>query len=383
MSTPVIQGWCPGALRPMASGDGLVVRIRLRGGRMTPDQVRQIAGLSATHGNGLMDLSARANLQLRGVTPDSHAPLIAALTGMGLIDRDEQVESRRNILISPFWREGDDTQRIAADLAQRLSAPDAPALPGKFGYAIDIGSSPVLREASADIRVERLADGALIVRAEGMQSGARATADTAADAMLHLARWFVAAGGVNEGRGRMAALVARGAPAPESFHEVPAPMAQPFVPMPGLCAAGALVGLAFGQTDPVTLTALAALGPLRLTPWRMLLVEGLRAMPDLTGLITVSNDPMLRVVACTGAPGCLQAHQPTRDLASRLAPHVPQGSLLHVSGCAKGCAHPGPAALTLTATPRGFHLIRRGAASATPALPDLNPVTPDHLIETS
>lgn len=37
MSVPIIQGWCPGALRPMASGDGLVVRIRLPGGRMTPD----------------------------------------------------------------------------------------------------------------------------------------------------------------------------------------------------------------------------------------------------------------------------------------------------------------------------------------------------------
>jgi precorrin-3B synthase len=381
MSAPVIQGWCPGALRPMQSGDGLVVRIRLSGGRMVPDQARRIAELAATHGNGLMDLSARANLQLRGVTPDSHAPLIAALTDMGLIDRDAQVESRRNILISPFWREGDDTQRIAADLAHRLAAPDAPALPGKFGYAIDIGSSPVLREASADIRVERLADGGLIVRAEGMESGASATAATAADTMLHLARGFIAAGGINQGRGRMAALVARGVALPDTFHEVPAPTAQPFTPLPGLYAAGVMVGLAFGQTGPATLTALAALGPLRLTPWRMLLIENLRAMPDLPGLITVSNDPMLRVVACTGAPGCLQAHQPTRDLARRLAPHVPKRSLLHVSGCTKGCAHPGPAALTLTATPRGFDLIRRGAAADPPTLTALNPVTPAHLTE--
>ena len=26
---PIVQGWCPGALRPMLSGDGLVVRVRL------------------------------------------------------------------------------------------------------------------------------------------------------------------------------------------------------------------------------------------------------------------------------------------------------------------------------------------------------------------
>ncbi len=379
MSAPVIQGWCPGALRPMASGDGLVVRIRLPGGRMTPDQARRIADLAAAHGNGLLDLSARANLQLRGVTPESHTPLIAALTAMGLIDRDAEAEARRNILIAPFWREGDDTQRIAANLAHLLAAPDAPALPGKFGSAIDTGPTPVLREVSADIRVERLSDGGLIARAEGMESGARVAPEMAADTMLRLARWFVSAGGLQDGRGRMAALVTRGMPAPEPFHEVPATMAQPFVPAPGLVRAGALVGLAFGQTDPETLSALAALGPLRLTPWRMLLIEGLCDMPDLPGLITSAADPLLRVVACTGAPGCLQAHQPTRDLARRLAPHVPHGGLLHVSGCAKGCAHPGPAALTLTATPRGFDLISRGAATGTPALSGLSPVTPAHL----
>jgi precorrin-3B synthase len=379
MSVPIIQGWCPGALRPMASGDGLVVRIRLPGGRMTPDQARRIAALAATHGSGLMDLSARANLQLRGVSAASHGPLIAALTEMGLIDRDAEAEARRNILISPFWREGDATRRIATDLAQALAAPDAPHLPGKFGYAIDIGPSPVLREASADIRVESLADGALIVRAEGMECGARVPVEGAAQAMLGLARWFIAAGGVQQGRGRMAALIARGAPAPEAFHEVPARPPLPFRPEPGLVRAGALVALAFGQTDPATLTALADLGPLRLTPWRMLLVEGARQMPDLPGLVTSAADPMLRVVACTGAPGCLQAHRPTRDLARRLAPHVPPGCLLHVSGCAKGCAHPGPAALTLTATARGFDLVRNGTASGPPSRTALDPVLPAHL----
>ena len=30
MSAPQVKGWCPGAHRPMMSGDGLVVRIRPR-----------------------------------------------------------------------------------------------------------------------------------------------------------------------------------------------------------------------------------------------------------------------------------------------------------------------------------------------------------------
>jgi precorrin-3B synthase len=43
---------------------------------------------------------------------------------------------------------------------------------------------------------------------------------------------------------------------------------------------------------------------------------------------------------------CPQATVETRDLARRLAAHV-EGRL-HVSGCAKGCAHPRAADVTLT-----------------------------------
>ena len=135
-------------------------------------------------------------------------------------------------------------------------------------------------------------------------------------------------------------------------------------PLPGHCAQGQLVGFEFGQMQAETLAALADLGPLRVTPWRMLLIEGAAEAPHIPGVITRADDPMLRVVACTGAPGCLQAHAATRPLARALALRVKE--TLHVSGCAKGCAHPGPAPLTLTATPAGFALIRDGTASGTP-----------------
>lgn len=88
---PIVQGWCPGALRPMESGDGWVVRIRPYGGRLNPVQVQGIADLSQRFGNGLIDLSSRANLQLRGVTPDTHTPLIKGLRALGLIDRKSVV----------------------------------------------------------------------------------------------------------------------------------------------------------------------------------------------------------------------------------------------------------------------------------------------------
>ncbi len=69
---------------------------------------------------------------------------------------------------------------------------------------------------------------------------------------------------------------------------------------------------------------------LRLTPWRMLFVEGVRDMPKGDGLVTEADDPILRVIACTGAPACREAHAETRALAAELAAHIPAGSSLHV-----------------------------------------------------
>ena len=371
-NAPIIQGWCPGALRPMQSGDGLVVRIRPIGGCLSQAQAAGIADLSARHGNGLIDLSARANVQLRGVTEASHQILIAGLADLGLLDATPQAETARNIIVTPYWGEGDGTQDLAAALMQALAVPDAPLLPGKFGYGVDTGATPVLRAISADIRIER-AGGGFLVWADGAATGAVVPSIEAAIAAVQaLTAWFLQSDGITKGRGRMAALIARGAVLPAPFQAAAIPTANPHTPAPGLLPAGAMVGFDFGQMQAQTLAALAQLGPLRVTPWRMLLLEGATTLPEIPGLITRPNDPMLRVIACTGAPGCLQAHQPTRDLARRLAPHMPDGTL-HISGCTKGCAHPGAAQTTLVATPQGFDLIRNGSAADTPAQRGLSP----------
>lgn len=360
IQAPIIQGWCPGALRPMQSGDGLVVRTRPRGGRLTPDQARAIADLSTAHGNGLIDLSSRANVQLRGVTEASHPALIEGLRALDLIDATAEAEARRNIVITPFWEATDATQDLAAQLTEALAAADAFALPGKFGFVIDTASAPVLREVSADIWLETGPDGLLLAVADHALAKPVTAASAIAEAIA-LARWFIAEGGVTEGRGRMSALLKRRA-LPEGFTSPRLPAAPS--PTPGTTAQGQLVGFEFGQMHAETLAALADLGQLRITPWRMLLIEALTQAPQIPGLITDAADPMLRVIACTGAPGCLQAQAATRPLARKLAPRLTE--ILHVSGCAKGCAHPTSAPLTLTATPNGFALIRNGTASGAP-----------------
>ncbi|AUH32118.1 precorrin-3B synthase [Paracoccus tegillarcae] len=358
-----VRGWCPGALRPMESGDGWVVRIKPPGGRLMPAQAVAIAEAARRCGNGRIELTGRANLQLRGVTPDTHADLIETLAALDLIDPDIATETRRNIIVTPFADGA--TDRLAMALAERLAASDL-SLPAKFGFAVDTGPRPILRDVPADIRLERDPTGALILLADGMSQG-QPLHDVAQT--VELAAWFLQQGGMVAGRGRMAALIAAG-----RWPDADRPLSRTeAVPEPGLVVQGALVGLEFGQIEPDTLIAVAQAGPVRLTPWHMILIEGAAAMPALAGLILDPRDPRRRLRACAGAPSCPQAHAQTRPLARHLAALLPEGAILHVSGCAKGCGWPRPADLTLTATAQGFDMIRNGRAGDQPVRRALRP----------
>ncbi|MGL9618715.1 precorrin-3B synthase [Bradyrhizobium sp. U531] len=372
MSAAAVKGWCPGALRPMLSGDGLVVRVRPFGGRLEAAQITGLAELAGQHGNGLIDVTSRANLQIRGVSEQSHRPLIDGLAQLALLDPDADVEARRNILVMPFWTGGDETQSLAAGLEEAL-ADSGLALPTKFGFAIDDGRSRVLAGNSADIRIERDRSGGLLVRADGATLGRSVARGEAVSTALALASWFLVSGGARGGRGRMAAHIASGVELPPSLRGETEPAPVMAASRPGCYPQGAMVGVAFGQMLHTTLHQFATCGhALRMTPWRMVLSEGKREMPSGAGLITEPFDPALRVIACSGAPRCREAHADTRALAAALAPRIAADARLHVSGCGKGCAHSGTAAVTLIATRAGFDLVRDGSTRDEPSLRGLD-----------
>ncbi len=371
MSAPIVKGWCPGALRPMMSGDGLVVRIRPPLGKLSPRQAAAIAASSEKFGNGLIDLSTRANIQIRGVSEDTHAKLIAELQGAGLVDNDPLIEARRNVTITPFWCDGDDTWTIAQALQAALTDAGAPQTPGKFGFAIDCGPSPVLAKTAADIRIERNGDGALIVRPDGCNLGTVVTVNSAASVAIELARWFLSTGGASGNRGRMARHIAGGAVLPPQFSQ-PVERSSRFDALPGNTDLGRLVAMEFGQMTAKQLADLSEYGALRMTPWRMVLVENCTIPIEIDGIIATASDPRLRVSACTGAPGCPQALSAIRDTARAIAPQIPTDKTLHISGCTKGCAHPRPSETTLVATGKNtFNLIRDGLASDQPDITGL------------
>lgn len=359
----VVRGWCPTAWRPMAAGDGLLLRIRPPLARLSVAQMRVLADVSAGYGNGAIDATNRGGLQVRGLSETGWRAALDRLVAAGLVDPDPAVEAH-TLMVAPNWVAGDDTHRIASALMKARA--DSPVLPGKIGCAIDAGVACVLTDSPGDFRIERGVDGGLILRADGCATGASVRPGEEVAALMALADWFVASGGVVAGR-----MARHDAPLPDWARGTIAPVKAP--------RDGAMIDLPFGRLnaspagakrgDEPTLTDLARLpgcNGVRVTPWRALIVEGAPR---------ARRSPLRHVDACVGAPACPQATVETRPLAASLAPHI--AGRLHISGCAKGCARAAPAAVVVTGRDGRFDLAFDARAGDPPAATAL---TADQLI---
>lgn len=355
-AAPEIRGWCPGAYRPMLSGDGLILRVRPFLADLERDQVAGLCALALRFGNGTIDLTSRANLQIRGVAAGDHEALVGGLAALGLLDADPALEARRNLLTAPDWVPGDLTHRLARALLAAL--PDLPMLPGKIGCAVDTGHEALFRAASADFRLELAGDGGLILRADGAALGRRVAEGEAIPALIALARWFLETGGAEAGR---MARHLRARPLPAEWQDT-APRADGPGLAPGPTPDGPILGAAFGRIGAAALRDLMAesgASGMRVTTGRLFRLRGGGPVtaPD---FVTRRGDPRLAAHACPGAPHCPQASVETRALAARLCGRLAPGRSLHVSGCAKGCAHPRAADVTLVGRGGAFDLVRNG-----------------------
>jgi precorrin-3B synthase len=367
MNRPMAKGWCPGALRPMMSGDGLLVRIRPTLGRLNADQVYALCEAADAFGSGLMDLTNRANIQIRGVAQDNFERLLARLDTAGLVDHDLQREVRNNIIVSPLWQNGDDTWRIATELKARLQ--ELPDLPAKFGFAIDAGSTPVLSTVSADIRIERSQSNILIVRADGAASGVPSTISEIVHRIIELCHWFAETGGTQSKR--MAQHIAR-SPLPKGAEQIAPLEAAADILEPGPSRQGPVYGAPLGRmssSDLANVMLSSKATALRTTPWRLFVLEGGTAIES-DAFISDPADHLRRVDACPGSPFCPSSSVDTRTLAYTLARTLSSqadlGGLdsrrLHISGCAKGCARPSLATMTVVGRNGKFDIVRDGCA---------------------
>jgi precorrin-3B synthase len=185
---------CPGALRPWPADDGLLVRLRLVGGRLSVDQLLALIAVAEQYGDGCVYLTGRANLQLRGL-PGADGVLEPAV--LDAIERTGLLPSRshelvRNILVSPqtgLCGGRIDLRPIAAELDRRLLAdPEVAGLSGRFLFGLDDGRGDLI-DRGVDLGLVALDDRTIQLRV-GAVWGDVIPAPRAATAITGLAREF-------------------------------------------------------------------------------------------------------------------------------------------------------------------------------------------------
>src|SRR5215210_5853897 len=190
---PALRGGerCPGVLRLHEAEDGALARVRVPGGVLSAARLEAL-GAGAALGSGLVELTGRANLQLRGLPADAGGELAELLAAAGMLPSlgHEQV---RNILASPLAGRHPQalagTDPVVDELDRRLCAdPALVALPGRFLFAVDDGSGLALwREADVALAATAPTEFALLVGGSPVVPGPAGPA-----AVLEAARAFLA-----------------------------------------------------------------------------------------------------------------------------------------------------------------------------------------------
>jgi precorrin-3B synthase len=384
----------------MPTGDGLLVRLRPIG-TVSVAAFANLCAAARQHGNGVVEITARGSIQVRGLSAASAPRFADAIASLGIAAEDG-VPVIANALAGLDPDELIDAGTLAADLRRALGATSLPRrLAPKVSVAIDGGGALNLDALSADIRLRaELINGTVALRISVGGDGASATPlgtimpPDCTDVALRLLEVIAQRGRAARARDILAAEVASFREALSSCPAARVTLARARVPghdsnpigtyrlLDGSYARG--IGLAFGHAEAATLERLAdaaeAAGArgVRIAPGRALIAIGLTrasataftAAAESLGFIVRAEDPRRHVIACAGAPICASAHIAARAMAPRIAesaaPYLDGSFKVHVSGCPKGCALAARAALTIVGTAAGCALVANGSARDEP-----------------
>jgi len=402
ITVPQRRGACPGLSAPLQTGDGMLVRLLLIG-TIPLAAFSALCAAARTHGNGIIEITSRGSIQVRGLSAIS-APKFAAAVATLDIAAEDGVPVLCNALAGLDAEEIFDSTSLAAELRCTIAQHSlASKLSPKVSIVIDGGGTADLEAVAADIRLRAQSvngDVALCISAGGDEARAAElgyVAPThAVEATLRLldaiarggrdarARDILAAGGKQVFHDALTSCPGLSRASTSSVSVKAAAAGTETIGThrlrDGLYALG--IGLGFGHADANSFEQLvgaaqtAGVNGLRAAPGRALLAIGLTLAAarvfaeaaEQLGFIVRADDPRRNVVACAGAPICASAFIASRALAPVIAATAAAqlGGTVHISGCAKGCAHASAAALTVVGTPDGCALIADGFARDTP-----------------
>ncbi|MER9391592.1 MULTISPECIES: precorrin-3B synthase [unclassified Mesorhizobium] len=434
------RGACPALSAPMQTGDGLLVRLNPVAGGLSPKSLIGLCESALKRGNGIMEVTARGSLQIRGLTAESAVLLAAEVDALG-------IAVRTGVPVETGPLAGIDPREIAdpRSLAERVRAAVeeaglTPRLGPKVSVVVDGGGQLTMDGVTADVRLKAVRFSAsvlwaLSVAGDGQSARPLATADEDAareiavavlrmvaekgrDAhsrdlserqLASLASWHSFAPpsvlpDISPTRGEISSFAVSSSPSTLKTGETggDSTISPQVGEMSGRTEGGAVersrspiglfdlntghalgIGLPFGSMPAQNLIDLASrasnlgVAEIRLAPGRALLFLGqpssanhpLRATAAALGFVTTAADPRTRIAACPGTPACASGRIATRDIAETIAAENADilDFTLHISGCAKGCAHPGSAALTIVGGENGAGLVVNATAKGLPA----------------
>jgi precorrin-3B synthase len=362
---------CPGALQVHQAADGALVRVRAPGGMISASQLAALARASAAFGSATLELTARGNVQIRGIRSTEATTAVAeAVATTGLLPSATH-ERVRNIVASPLTgRIGGraDVRGWVADLDAAIRAqPDLAHLPGRFWFSVDDGRGDVSALA-ADVGAYVLEDAVALLLA-GRDTGVRLEPANVVETLVAVAVRFANIRGKAWRVGELAdpgALLPGATLSAAPRNPATSPPVGWIAQDDGRIALGAAVPL--GVLSAHVAQHLAAIeAPLVITPWRSMLVcdlnetvadAALRVLAPL-GLVFDENSPWLAITACVGSPGCAHSVSDVRADAAAAAQTAGAGVPLqrrHYVGCERACGSP-PTGEVLVAAPDGYRLL--------------------------
>ena len=382
--------------------DAFMLRLRLPGGILSAHQAEGLADIAERYGGGYVDITTRANLQIREIGAAHPLDVLIAVDELGLTSRGAGADNIRNLTGSPTAgidpQELIDTRPLTRALYHYiLNHRELYGLPRKFNIAVDGGGRVGLLEDTNDIgfaavKVEpgrpvpegvyfRMLLGGLTGHGSfALDSGVLLEPREVVPAAAAIVRVFTDHGDrTDRKKARLKYLIdrwgiekvmgeaARHVPVP--WRSMPAEFCEPRGPIdrhahigihsqaqPGLFYIG--VTARASRLNAVQLRGLAEIaarrgsGTLRLTVWQNLLISDITATEvdatvaqiEALGLATNASPLRSGLVACTGNAGCKFALADTKRHALALADYLePRIALdaplnIHLTGCPNSCA---------------------------------------------
>lgn len=387
---------CPGLFRIVPARDGGICRIKIPLGRLAGAQGRAIAEAARQFGSGVIEITNRANIQIRGIAPAQADGIAGMLVNHDLGPAHPDGDDIRNVMVSPTAGIDPgqiiDARPLAETLLDRVQADEAcRALSPKFCFLIDGGEDVAVVDHPHDIWLSCVDKEWMAIGFAGCPHELAAglvRVDKAVDAIVAAIVVFqeMAAGDPTITRMRhLFAVVPREAFVRRLGLEGTVEWRRH---MPNSRAVGvgrqrdglSYVGVVptLGRLTPEMLTGAADIAArygtdeIRLTPRQGLLISSIRETQPVVdrleqlGFVCDPGTPLAAMIACAGAPGCSAGRSDTKAEALELARSLADGTrTVHLSGCEKSCASPAVADITLVAAGSGvYDVFAKGAGES-------------------